>query len=168
MIRKTILLDIDNCISDDGWRIPLIDWSNPDPFMRYHEYQIRSPQDLPGNTDLFLGHKGRIFLLTSRPLSYRPVTLLWLHAVGVPFEAILMRNNNDHRSSVDVKRSQLLSLPEYGVEMKDIVCAYDDRPEICAMYREHGLHAKVRSIHSVCAYVNPHTGVNHANGEKAA
>lgn len=161
---KARILDLDNCISNDGWRIPKINWDAPTAFRRYHEYQLLAPWDECGNLDLFTGFDGRIVVLTSRPVMYRASTLEWLARHGIKCD-LIMRNDADERPSTLVKESQLRDLWHYGVQLRDVECAFDDRPEICEMYRSHGIKAEVRSLHSVCAYINPKTGHNHANGQ---
>lgn len=164
MNQRARILDLDNCISNDGWRIPRIRWDAPTPFLRYHDYQLLSPWDKIGNTDLFKGYPGQLVIFTSRPVLYRASTVEWLERHRIKAH-LIMRNDNDHRSSMHVKETQLTQLWNYGIDLSDVDCAYDDRPEICAMYREHGMIAEVRSLHSVCAYINPKTGHNHANGQ---
>lgn len=166
MDRKPVLLDIDNCISDDGWRISFIDWRAPDLNRRYHEYLLRAPWDVLANADL-VRHDRPIIFFTSRPLNYRGLTVEWLSRQRIQWQHLLMRNDNDQRSSLSVKRWQLEQLVHYDVDITTIHHAYDDRPEIVEMYRTYGISASVRAIHSACAYVNPLTGHNHCNGEKA-
>jgi len=165
---RYLILDIDNCIADDGWRIPQIDWGTDDAFRRYHFYHQLAPWDNAGNRDLFIGREEGLIIFTSRPVHYRAMTLEWLQRVGVKVEHLLMRNDNDVRPSIHVKRSQLGWLGEYDVRLAQIACAYDDRPEILKMYRAHGLRAELRALHDICAYTNPHTGVNHATGQPKA
>lgn len=166
-MERFVLLDIDNCIANDGWRIPSIDWRDADLFRRYHEYHLLAPWDECGNFDLFTGREERIVLLTSRPLFYRRSTQEWLQRHGVNYAHLFMRNNWDHRPSLHIKRGQLEALFEYGIDIRhQIVCAYDDRPEICVMYREHGIRAEVRALHDVCAYSNPITKANHVDGSQ--
>jgi hypothetical protein len=163
------LLDIDNCISNDGWRIPLIDWSCKDPFHRYHEYHIRAPFDLLGNAGL-IHPMVKLVFVTSRPVLYRGHTTEWLARRGISFDHLLMRNNDDHRTSVDVKRWQVQQLVlHYGIPLRNILDAYDDRQEIVDMYRlEFQIDARVAKCHDICAYVNPNTGINHADGSVQA
>lgn len=163
---RVILLDIDNCISDDGWRINRIDWGTYDKFYRYHAYHMLAPWDACGNRDLFEHEGGRrhVVLLTSRPVHYRVHTVEWLQRNGVWYSHLLMRNDHDHRPSTSIKRSMVESLIEYGIHRSQIECAYDDREEVCAMYRSLGIKAEQRSLHSISAYHNPVTGMNHADG----
>jgi hypothetical protein len=159
-VDRYVLLDLDNCIADDAWRIPRINWSRADQFGRYHDYHSLSPWDTLHNPAILERHRGdKIIIMTTRPVWYRIMTEHWLHLKGIQPAHILMRNNDDVRTSVQVKRLQVCWLSEYRITLGQIVAAYDDRPEICAMYRSFGIEAHVRGIHDVCAYTNP-------NGER--
>lgn len=163
-----LILDLDNCIANDGWRIPRIRWSDPHPFRRYHEYHLLAPWDVAGNRDLFEGREERILIFTSRPVHYRRATEEWLERAGVQVKHLLMRRDTDYRSSAAVKAEQLRWLPEYyGIELAQITCAYDDREEILRVYRAAGVRAERRWLHDVCAYTDHIRGINHADGEKA-
>lgn len=147
-----IILDLDNCIADDAWRIPRINWQKSVHTGRYDDYHSLSGFDEIGNTDL-LATQNKIVIFTARPVAYHALTVEWLRRKGVDWKALIMRNNNDHRPSVDLKRQQLKWLIElYDVPKDSIVAAYDDREDVVAMYREEGIAAHVRSIHNVCAY----------------
>ena len=146
-----IILDIDNCIADDEWRIPRIEWRFKNPMMRYHAYHALAPWDNCRNQRLFRDKK--CLVLTARPLLYRVMTEEWLRRCGVQIKQLVMRNNNDHGSSLRIKTQQLQWLVNlYGVKLEEIEMAYDDRPEIVTMYREHGLQAEVRAIHNTTSY----------------
>lgn len=151
------IFDLDNCLSDDGWRIPRIDWSAGDNFRRYHNYHSLAPFDSPAHREAFADARRRsaIILLTSRPIHYRAATVEWLNRHHLNFEILLMRNDHDHRHSVEVKRWQLAQLVHYDLHLDDVLAAYDDRPEIVAMYREHGILAYEMAIHNTCAYTAP-------------
>ena len=151
-MSKYIIIDLDNCISNDAHRIPLINWREPDQFKRYDRYHRMSTADVCHNRDLFEVREEKILVFTSRPVAHREITERWLERVGVPVHALLMRNDADFRSSVEVKRTQLSWLEAYDVTLPEIVCAYDDREAIITMYREHGLPAELRKIHDVSAY----------------
>lgn len=150
-----VILDLDNCIADDAWRIPRINWSKKDPGARYHVYHSLAAFDRPGNEDLFSdGSEAIIF--TARPALYRPATEEWLRRHNVPFKHLVMRNNNDHRKSVDLKREMLHWLPElYNIAWSSVAAAYDDREDVVEMFRRNHINAHVRAIHGVCAYTNP-------------
>jgi hypothetical protein len=155
-----IIVDLDNCIADDAWRIPRINWQKANPMERYHDYHSLSGFDDLRNEDILMSAACDVAILvfTARPLQYRPMTEEWLRRKGVPFKHLIMRNNNDHRPSLELKRHMLHWLPEvYGVRWGSIVAAYDDRPDVVEMYLKHGIPSEVRAVHNVCAYTAPDT-----------
>ena len=156
---KFVIVDLDNCIADDAWRIPHIRWQKRDLNHRYHAYHLLAGFDECANEDLFVpARDGReqLVVFTARPVMYRPITEEWLRRKNIPVVALLMRNDNDHRPSVELKRSMLLSLQElYSIPLSSVTAAYDDRADVVAMFTHHGIRAQVRAIHSVCAYTPP-------------
>lgn len=152
---SSIILDLDNCIADDEWRISRINWQHENPFRRYHDYHMLSAFDEVGNTDL-LDTEHDIIIFTARPVHYRSLTEEWLRRNGINVKYLLMRNDDDHCHSKDLKLSQLRWLcSEYDVSPSDIVYACDDRHDVVKMYNEFGITAIVRAIHNVCAYTKP-------------
>ncbi len=160
MNRKVVIFDIDNCLSDDSWRIRLINWQEPDLQLRYHAYHCGLVLDKPANLHVLeQWAECRIALLTACPVRYRALREAWLREHGVRFDWLLMRNNNDHRKSVAVKRTQYLWLTsgEYdGVTSADVIAAYDDREDVLDMYRFVGVpHVHLLKIHDTDAYAAP-------------
>ena len=150
-----IIVDLDNCISDDAWRIPRINWDKEDPVERYHDYHLLSGFDEIHNTDIFQGERG-IIIFTARPTTYAAVTQEWLRRKNVRYTFLVMRNKNDHRHSTELKETMLEWLPQIcGVPLNKIVAAYDDRPDVVRMYQKYNIEAHVRCIHNVCAYTKP-------------
>jgi len=152
-----IILDLDNTIANDGWRIPKINWQKTDPTERYHDYHSLSGFDELGNTDIFETHKDeKIIIFTARPVLYAELTKEWLSRKNIPYEALVMRNNNDKRHSLELKKTMLSWLPTaYGVDLEQIVAAYDDRGDVVEMFKQQGIAAHRREIHNVCAYTKP-------------
>lgn len=152
-----IILDLDNTVANDAWRIPKIDWAEDDPFKRYHRYHQLSSFDEAGNRDLFDGTPHDVIIMTARPVHYHAQTEEWLLRQGIDPAIIMMRNNGDHTHSRELKRRQFLSLWEaHNIAVENIACAYDDREDVVDMYRNFGVNAEVRSIHNICAYTNPY------------
>lgn len=181
------ILDLDNCISDDGWRIPRIDWGLPPGNARYAEYHKLCGFDKCVNRELFeralcpkhvgYEHQNAVacmvctevlklreegeplnVILTGRPTSVRGITEEWLARNRVPYKFLLMRNNPDERRSVAIKEQHLDWLASwYEISITQIVEAFDDHPEIVAMYNATGIPAKQVKAHSENAYINPHT-----------
>ncbi len=152
---STIILDLDNCIANDEHRIPRINWQHADPFRRYHDYHLLSAFDEVGNRDLLEGTSD-IVIFTARPAHYRAMTVEWLRRNDIDVKHLLMRNDDDHCHSKELKLNQLSwLLNEYGILLADIVCAYDDRADVIKMYTDFGIPAEVRAIHNTCAYTQP-------------
>jgi hypothetical protein len=143
-----IILDLDNCISDDAWRVPFIDWTTDDMYRRYEKYHSLCELDDFKNCQLIDSLHG-IIILTARPRKVEAMTIRWLKRWSIPCALLLMRNDNEHKRSVDLKREQLLALPSLGLKLVDIYAAYDDRPEVVEMYKMMGINGQVSAIHNV-------------------
>jgi hypothetical protein len=149
---KKIIVDLDNCISDDTWRLAKIGRhiAGKNEFERHHDYHLCAAFDKPRNLDIFSGRRAsEVIIMTARPAHYRAIAEVWLNSHMIPYDVLIMRNDKDHRPSVNVKRDQLGWLQaHYDTPLTDIEAAYDDHPEIIEMYREHGLNA----IHTYIEY----------------
>lgn len=144
-----IILDLDNCISNDAWRIPKIDMSKSG-FERYHNYHSLAHLDEVGNEDLFATSSHDIIIATSRPEVYKDATKCWLKRHGISPILLLMRSVGDTSPSVAVKGEFVNYIFRMlGVRLSDIACAYDDRQDIVDMYRLLGINAEVRAIHNI-------------------
>jgi hypothetical protein len=145
-----IILDLDNCVADDGWRIPRVNWRARDNFERYHPYHALAPWDAVANEWTYSGREAVV--MTSRPVAYREATEEWMRRALIRCRHLLMRNNADHRPSLAVKRDQLNALYHYGIDPeRDIEMAYDDRADIIAMYVAQGIKATRVAIHNLTA-----------------
>lgn len=134
----------------------MIDWTKTDPDERYANYHLASAFDRPDNRGLFAGlYAEDIFIFTAMPERYRKLRELWFNHNRLPFRKMLMRGANDHRSSVDLKRSMLHDLYASGIRRECIETAYDDRPDVVEMYKSEGVNGVLVSIHNVCAYTAP-------------
>lgn len=74
-----------------------------------------------------------VVILTGRPDKYEEQTLKQLKLWGVRYDHLIMRKEGDRQSAVHMKKRVALHMIEIGL---DIVKAYDDRPDICEMYRQ--------------------------------
>lgn len=155
-----IILDLDNTIADDSWRIEHIDWECENPDGRYHIYHLLAAFDEIGNKHLFEG-KERIVIMTARPTFYAPITIEWLKRNGLVEFELYMRPDGCELHSSELKRAQLHHMFQFrGVKPEEIECAYDDRPDVIEMYKKNGVNAELVSIHNVCAYTKPQGGIH--------
>lgn len=160
-MKGTAILDLDNCIADDGWRIKFIDWEAEDKFLRYDKYHKLSGLDECCNKELFSNPNIEIVIFTGRPNHYRKVTEDWLRANEVGHELLLMRDDDDYCSSVELKTKQLNKLiHENGYKFSNIAIAYDDRQDVVEMYNSFGILSVVKRIHNICSYTDPNDGVD--------
>lgn len=79
------------------------------------------------------GHK--ILVVTARKDRWKTLTVNWLEANGVPYDELHMRIDDDNRQDRIVKEEILFLLRE----RYDIVHAYDDNPNVIALWQEHGI-----------------------------
>lgn len=159
-MKDLIILDIDNCISDDRHRIQYIQWGEPDLDKRYYEYHSKCFFDEFNESARYFFNTYHVCLFTARPIYFEKQTREWLAKNGIDNQdnyTLFMRKENDYRKSVKVKKEFLNDLltKYFSVSKKNIKMAYDDRPEIVAMYLEEGIPAQIMKIHDVCAYTNP-------------
>lgn len=151
--RPFIVWDLDNCLSNDEWRISKIDWSTLDPDVRYREYHETCLADAPGNHHYFYANYNRSpIFVTARPVRMRPVTETWLrHHFALPARGILaMRPAGDHAASPKLKVRLLGEVMKaYEIRPDDIMLAYDDRLDILGAYEEaFGIRSRRLSIHN--------------------
>jgi hypothetical protein len=151
------ILDLDNCISDDAWRIPTIDWEQQDLDVRYLQYHALSAFDAVGNRELFAGLEPlSCLILTARPIHLFLQTVEWLRRAEVPVLGLMMRPSGDHTPSAKMKLSMLsVAMDQLKIGIEDIGAAYDDRQDIVDMYRSLGIPAERRFIHTLEAHLPP-------------
>lgn len=142
-----ILVDLDNCLSDDSWRIPLVKWEHDNLFLRYHPYHMAIPGDNVANGHMVTTTE-RVVITTSRPVQYKWLTRMWLDYHKINYAALLMREREDGElTSPEVKRKAVQTIRR--VQPGTIITmAYDDRPDVIAMYQQEGIPAQHVAIHT--------------------
>lgn len=153
MKMKIRILDLDNCIADDSWRVNKIRWDIEDKEERYKDYHSHCGSDIVANPHLFTGVQVVIF--TARPESVRSTTLKWLEKNFIDCQYLAMREQGDSRHSVEVKEDQLKEFFVNFCEADGVHDAFDDREDVVEMYRKYGIIAHVANVHDVCAYTPP-------------
>lgn len=151
-MSKYILLDLDNCVSDDNWRLDTINPMGLNSFDKYHKYHMLAPFDRCGNRHLFmgegyqgpLGNKEQIVVITGRPLIYHVPTAMWLNVHEIPATHLLMRPEDLEGVSAPALKIELLTrfLSLTGETFESVKIAYDDRQDVIDMYRTFGIKAE--------------------------
>lgn len=141
--ERFVILDLDNCISDDEWRLPAILWHHEDFAKRFHIYHQHAGNDKLGNGHLFSAQPP-IIIITGRPIMYWKLTVRWLQQHRVPYFGLYMRPNGGEGLSAPELKCHLLHrfLYSSGATPGDIVCAYDDRKDVVEMYWKEGVTAE--------------------------
>lgn len=135
-MRTIRIVDLDNTISQDDWRHWMIDPQAADGDHKYHEYHLHCGGDSVINRHIVDESPVDVFFLTARPEYMRKKTKSWLHDNCFDYKVLIMRGNDDHRHSVELKRDVIKMLK---LQMFEIEKAYDDRQDIVEMYRELGV-----------------------------
>lgn len=155
--------DLDNCLADDAWRVPFIDWTQPDPDKRYAAYHA------PCGLDAMFEHNADIFrawaaagalpvFCTGRPESVYVPTRDWIEAkLGINVDergTLLMRPDGNKLPTAELKRTMLTHVRARWPGHL-IAHAFDDHDGVLDVYREHAVPAMKLFIHSVDAYNPP-------------
>lgn len=148
-----IILDLDNTIADDSWRMNRIDWDNPCKVKRFSRYHRSSIFDKHANSHLWEDYEDGVIIATARPESFSGVTQLWLERIGL-WEKVLFcffRPNDCFISSPELKSGFLDDLETaFNIDVGSAIhCAYDDRKDVIDMYRKRGVEAKQVQVHNV-------------------
>ena len=153
---RILITDLDNCISDDKWRRDRIlseqaqaAIENP-PYNRFHEYHSLAAFDKMGNENFFKPLLAEDYdllcVFTSRPRMFQSMTDEWLSRNNVWADRLYMRDDDDDRPPVELKRKMLGQLmDEWKAISKSIrIEAFDDDREIVQMYHDAGVDFALR------------------------
>lgn len=133
-----IILDLDNCISDDAWRVRRIRWDEEDLTERYHHYHTGCGLDRAQNLHLARGHA--VIISTGRPEYVAQVTARWLKLHSIEPIALLMRGDGDNRPTITIKEEHYRHT--IGMSLGQLHYVYDDNPNIIDMYKRLGVNAQ--------------------------
>ena len=78
-----------------------------------------------------------IILHTARPERFREKTELWLKKWNVPYESMVMREDDDFSFDVEAKEKSLKSILQ--VMNEPPMAVFEDRPALVEMYKKHDL-----------------------------
>lgn len=132
--RKLVLVDMDGTLTDVSHRIhhlktPRKNWK---AFFRGMDVDPPSEGVLRWVRNLEPDYE--VVIVTGRPEEFRRTTEEWLARHDVRYAKLLMRSNGDHRPDYVVKKQLLNHVPK-----NEVAFVIDDRPSVCAMWRDCGL-----------------------------
>ena len=143
MIR---IIDLDNTISDDEWRLEYIKEKAGNPDEMYDLYHSLCTWDLPYHKKLYEG-RDDIAIFTSRPEKFEERTQRWLARWGISWAQLFMRPEGNLQSSPVLKMSffyQLMAIEKY-VPMRDFEI-FDDRLDVIKLFKMKGINANLKQI----------------------
>lgn len=147
------LWDLDNCLFNDAWRTPLIEWDKAGN-ERYNLYDAAMKDDKPAHLTewrIITAMSVPIFI-TGRRERWRDITMLMIQQhLPLPETTpprVLMRPDDSNERPVALKERLLKEfLMDEGYDMSKIMAAFDDVQSIVDMYRRHGIPAAVLRCH---------------------
>jgi hypothetical protein len=150
MTTKWSIWDLDNCLADDKWRQPLINFT-VEGAERYREYDSQMLHDKPHHVTefKFMQRFAQPVFFTGRRERWRALTTEWVQRhLAIEHPIVFMRPDDDEGTPVQVKRDMLCALLNmHRVPVFDIVGAFDDLPSIISMYHAFGIGACQLAIH---------------------
>lgn len=158
--------DLDNCLSNDEWRLRRINWATENMDERYAAYHAVCGDDPPSNLDVYYAVRllAVPIFFTARPEEVRAQTEAWIRRhLDEPKPMVLMRRRSGldlKLSSVEIKRAMLRGLMASIVDADrlnefDALLGFDDRQDIVAMYKEMGIKARLLKVHDFCTLTPP-------------
>jgi uncharacterized HAD superfamily protein len=143
---SVLVVDVDGVLSDASGRQHLLDGES----RQWEAFFEASVDDSPVSEGIGLirelatdDEHQTIVLLTARPARLANITMAWMDRYDIDWDLLVMRVDDDHRSSPDVKREAVVDLRATGHEP---ALAVDDDPRNAEMYRSEGI--PVVYIHS--------------------
>lgn len=144
--------DIDNCVADDLWRQPLIDYGKTGDD-RYRDYNSRLEEDAVchlAEFNLFRKMGSTPVFITGRSEYLRESTYRWQYqGLGVVQPIMYMRPNNSLLTPARLKEALLTRFfYEHMGFGNRVIAAFDDLESVVKMYRDHNIPAAVLAIHA--------------------
>lgn len=137
--RPCKVFDMDGTIADCAHRQHFV--NNDDKKQRnWSAFFNAMDRDTPRPEVIAEMHKAvanneEVIICSARPEDYRQKTIVWLKEHNVPYDRLIMRRSGDYRADEIVKQEFL----DKFLDKRKIVCIWDDRPKVIAMWRKNGL-----------------------------
>jgi beta-phosphoglucomutase-like phosphatase (HAD superfamily) len=144
--KWAVLVDLDGTVADHEARLKLIPTAAGGDWEPFYRNQINDPtfegvaEIVRRLQDLF------IVIVTARPEKYREESQQWLVNNRIPYDAVLMRAEGDHRPNEEVKQDMLDQV--YALGWTPFI-AFEDHPDTIKMFRDAGIETLAVSSHWV-------------------
>jgi phosphoglycolate phosphatase-like HAD superfamily hydrolase len=136
-MREAVIFDMDGTLCDTSSIVHLIEGEEKN----FHAFHAASAE-CPARAEVVEAAReqaaqGRaVLIVTSREFIWRDLTLDWLVAQGVPYDALHMRIVADYRKDAVVKAEMLQHIKDDGFEVLE---AWDDKDDVIALWKDHGI-----------------------------
>ena len=137
---KCYIFDIDGTLADLSHRLHFIkgdkkDWNSFKHFC-FADKPIEHMVDLARMLSWSYHSKHCIVLMSGRNECQRVMTEEWLHPLNFRYAGLYMRADGDYRPDHVIKAELLAKVRSDGYEP---IMAFDDRNQVVAMWRKHGV-----------------------------
>ena len=140
---EVIIFDLDGVISDAAHRQHFLKGTERD-WDGFFSACTDDPPIISGVKLINVLNKyHKTIILTARPSSVQSKTVNWLKRHSVVWDVLIMRSDDDHRQSSEMKLTALNQIRDAGY---DPVLVFDDDPKNIAMFLEQEVPAI--SVHS--------------------
>ncbi|KAA1378533.1 phosphatase domain-containing protein [Aeromicrobium fastidiosum] len=136
-MRDAVIFDLDGTLCDTSEIVHLIEGDDKD-FAAFHA----ASATCPAHEDVVEAareqhEKGRaVIVVTSREFVWRDLSLDWLVAHDVPYDALYMRIVGDYRKDVVIKKEILQQIADDGFTPLE---AWDDKESVLELWRDNGI-----------------------------
>ncbi|MCW2838871.1 MAG: hypothetical protein JWR55_354 [Aeromicrobium sp.] len=140
-MRDAVIFDMDGTLCDTSGIVHLIEGDEKD-FLAFHAASAACP----AREDVAVAareqaEQGRaVLVVTSREFIWRDLTLDWLVAQDVPYDALYMRIVGDFRKDVVVKTEILQQISDDGFRVLE---AWEDAPDVVELWRDNDVEVHV-------------------------